>query len=167
MNTLRQAVQEYVLMRRDLGFKLHDAGKGLLDFVTFMGQVASLQPGPPLAESGRVNGSHPAARIDLPAREELRQRLEITRRRTEGAKFPEIGLAGRFLGGEETAAVRAEGDLLEAEAVAVAVLVEVDVALVAWTVAWIVLGLAVARQVRSLTELSSTVVAYRTLARTR
>jgi integrase len=36
MTTLRQAVQEYVLMRRDLGFKLHDAGKGLLDFVTFM-----------------------------------------------------------------------------------------------------------------------------------
>ena len=36
MNTLREAVQEYVLMRRDLGFKLHDAGKGLLDFVTFM-----------------------------------------------------------------------------------------------------------------------------------
>ena len=38
MNTLRQAVQEYVRMRRDLGFKLHDAGKGLLDFVTFMEQ---------------------------------------------------------------------------------------------------------------------------------
>jgi len=36
MTTLRQAVQEYVRMRRDLGFKLHDAGKGLLDFVTFM-----------------------------------------------------------------------------------------------------------------------------------
>src|SRR5206468_12789382 len=36
MNTLRQAVQEYVLMRRDLGFKLHDAGNALLDFVTFM-----------------------------------------------------------------------------------------------------------------------------------
>jgi integrase/recombinase XerD len=38
MTTLRQAVQEYVHMRRDLGFKLHDAGKGLLDFVTFMEQ---------------------------------------------------------------------------------------------------------------------------------
>jgi integrase/recombinase XerD len=38
MTTLRQAVQEYVRMRRDLGFKLHDAGKGLLDFVTFMEQ---------------------------------------------------------------------------------------------------------------------------------
>jgi integrase/recombinase XerD len=36
MNTLRQAVQEYLSMRRDLGFKLQDAGKGLLDFVAFM-----------------------------------------------------------------------------------------------------------------------------------
>jgi integrase len=38
MNTLRQAVQEYLSLRRDLGFKLQDAGKGLLDFVTFMEQ---------------------------------------------------------------------------------------------------------------------------------
>jgi len=38
MTTLRQAVQEYMRMRRDLGFKLQDAGKGLLDFVTFMEQ---------------------------------------------------------------------------------------------------------------------------------
>lgn len=38
MTTLRQAVHEYVRMRRDLGFKLHEAGKGLLDFVTFMEQ---------------------------------------------------------------------------------------------------------------------------------
>ena len=38
MNTLRQAVQEYLSLRRSLGFKLHDAGKGLLDFVTFMEQ---------------------------------------------------------------------------------------------------------------------------------
>jgi integrase len=36
MNTLRQAVQEYLGMRRDLGFELRDAGKGLLDFATFM-----------------------------------------------------------------------------------------------------------------------------------
>ena len=36
MTTLRQAVQEYLGMRRDLGFKLRDAGKGLLDFVRFM-----------------------------------------------------------------------------------------------------------------------------------
>jgi len=38
MNTLRQAVQEYLSLRRDLGFKLQDAGKGLLAFVTFMEQ---------------------------------------------------------------------------------------------------------------------------------
>lgn len=38
MNTLRQAVQEYLSLRRGLGFKLREAGKGLLDFVTFMEQ---------------------------------------------------------------------------------------------------------------------------------
>ena len=38
MKSLRQAVQEYLNMRRDLGFKLKEAGKGLLDFVTFMEQ---------------------------------------------------------------------------------------------------------------------------------
>jgi integrase/recombinase XerD len=29
MNTLRQAVQEYLSLRRSLGFKLQDAGKGI------------------------------------------------------------------------------------------------------------------------------------------
>jgi integrase/recombinase XerD len=38
MNTLREAVQEYLTLRRSLGFKLHDAGKWLLDFVMFMEQ---------------------------------------------------------------------------------------------------------------------------------
>ena len=38
MNTLRQAVDEYLSLRRSLGFKLREAGKGLLDFVTFMEQ---------------------------------------------------------------------------------------------------------------------------------
>jgi integrase/recombinase XerD len=38
MNTLGQAVQEYLTVRRDLGFKLQAAGKGLLDFVRFMEQ---------------------------------------------------------------------------------------------------------------------------------
>ena len=38
MTTLRQAVREYLRMRRDLGFKLRDAGKGLLDFARFMEQ---------------------------------------------------------------------------------------------------------------------------------
>jgi integrase/recombinase XerD len=36
MNTLRQAVQDYLTLRRGLGFKLQRAGKGLLDFVAFM-----------------------------------------------------------------------------------------------------------------------------------
>ena len=38
MNTLRQAVQEYLTVRRSLGYKLQDAGRRLLDFVTFMEQ---------------------------------------------------------------------------------------------------------------------------------
>jgi integrase/recombinase XerD len=38
MNTLHQAVQEYLKMRRDLGFKLREAGKSLLDFAAFMRQ---------------------------------------------------------------------------------------------------------------------------------
>jgi len=38
MNTLRQAAQEYLTMRRSLGYKLQEAGKRLLDFVTFMEQ---------------------------------------------------------------------------------------------------------------------------------
>jgi integrase/recombinase XerD len=36
MSTLRQAIQDYLTMRRDLGFKLREAGKGLLDFAAFM-----------------------------------------------------------------------------------------------------------------------------------
>lgn len=36
MNTLRQAVQEYLDLRRHLGFKLREAGRGLLDFVTYL-----------------------------------------------------------------------------------------------------------------------------------
>jgi integrase/recombinase XerD len=38
MNTLRQAVDEYLKMRRSLGFQLREAGKALCDFVTFMEQ---------------------------------------------------------------------------------------------------------------------------------
>lgn len=36
MNTLPQAVQDYLRMRRDLGFKLREAGASLLDFAAFM-----------------------------------------------------------------------------------------------------------------------------------
>lgn len=38
MNSLRQDIQEYLNMRRDLGFKLQKAGTALLDFATFMEQ---------------------------------------------------------------------------------------------------------------------------------
>lgn len=38
MNTLRQAAQDYLAMRRALGFKLQSSGKYLLDFVAFMEQ---------------------------------------------------------------------------------------------------------------------------------
>ena len=36
MNTLREAVEQYLTMRRGLGFKLQDAGTGLMRFATFM-----------------------------------------------------------------------------------------------------------------------------------
>jgi integrase/recombinase XerD len=36
MNNLRRAIKEYLAMRRSLGFKLQDAGRGLLDFAAFM-----------------------------------------------------------------------------------------------------------------------------------
>jgi integrase/recombinase XerD len=38
MNTLREAVQEYLALRRGLGFKLDDAGRGLREFVAYMEQ---------------------------------------------------------------------------------------------------------------------------------
>src|SRR5487761_2346584 len=36
MNSIREAVQEYLVMRRGLGFKLHYAGKTLLEFVSYL-----------------------------------------------------------------------------------------------------------------------------------
>lgn len=38
MNTLREAVQAYLDMRRGLGFKLHEAGNALTDFVDYLEQ---------------------------------------------------------------------------------------------------------------------------------
>ena len=38
MNTLREAVHDYLAMRRSLGYKLKDTGRGLLDFVDFLEQ---------------------------------------------------------------------------------------------------------------------------------
>lgn len=49
MNTLGQAVQEYLCMRRDLGFKLREAGKSLPDFAAFMRQHRSSYITPALA----------------------------------------------------------------------------------------------------------------------
>jgi len=49
MNTLRQAVEEYLNMRRSLGFKLVDAGRGLHDFVTYMEQRRASYITPALA----------------------------------------------------------------------------------------------------------------------
>jgi len=36
MKTLREAVEDYLTMRRGLGFKLREAGNGLADFVSFL-----------------------------------------------------------------------------------------------------------------------------------
>ena len=49
MNTLREAVGEYLDMRRGLGFKLREAGKGLIDFVTFLEQHNASYVTEPLA----------------------------------------------------------------------------------------------------------------------
>ncbi len=38
MTSLRQAVHEYLRMRRQFGFKLHEPGKGLFEFVRFLEQ---------------------------------------------------------------------------------------------------------------------------------
>jgi integrase/recombinase XerD len=38
MNTLREAVEDYLTVRRGLGFKLREAGKGLLNLVSFLEQ---------------------------------------------------------------------------------------------------------------------------------
>ena len=70
MTTLRQAVREYVRMRRDLGFKLYEPGKGLLDFVTFMEQrrAASITQALALAwarQPANVQPAHWARRLSF------------------------------------------------------------------------------------------------------
>ncbi|MBV8175994.1 MAG: integrase, partial [Verrucomicrobia bacterium] len=47
--TLREAVGEYLDLRRGLGFKLREAGKALLDFVTFLEQQGAPYITQPLA----------------------------------------------------------------------------------------------------------------------
>jgi integrase/recombinase XerD len=63
MNTLRQAVREYLSMRRALGFKLQNASKGLLDFATFLEQQRASYITLPLAlawAKQRADGHHDA-----------------------------------------------------------------------------------------------------------
>ena len=43
MSTLRHAVQDYIEMRRGLGFKLRETERGLIDFVTFLFNLAMHQ----------------------------------------------------------------------------------------------------------------------------
>jgi integrase/recombinase XerD len=49
MNTLREAVEDYLRMRRNLGFKLREAGKGLQDFVSFLEERGATYITTPLA----------------------------------------------------------------------------------------------------------------------
>ena len=41
MKTLRKAVEDYIALRRSLGFKLRDMATGLADFVSFLEQKAA------------------------------------------------------------------------------------------------------------------------------
>jgi integrase/recombinase XerD len=70
MNTLRQAVQDYLELRRNLGFKLHDAGKALPDFVMFMERQQASYITQPLAlawaqQPRKVQASHWARRLSF------------------------------------------------------------------------------------------------------
>jgi integrase len=70
MTTLRSAVREYLALRRSLGFKLHEAGKGLLAFVTFMEQHRASHITTPLAltwaqQPANVQPAHWAQRLSF------------------------------------------------------------------------------------------------------
>lgn len=62
MNTLREAVADYLALRRSLGFNLRDAGIGLMDFVSFLDQRGACHITTPLAlEWAQLPSStHPA-----------------------------------------------------------------------------------------------------------
>ena len=51
MTRLRTCLRDYLKMRRGLGFKLYDAGIGLLDFVAFMERKIAY---PLIAERGAL-----------------------------------------------------------------------------------------------------------------
>jgi integrase/recombinase XerD len=63
MNTLREAVVEYLALRRGLGFTLRDAGIGLVDFVSFLEQqgAASITTALALAWAQQPSSARPAA----------------------------------------------------------------------------------------------------------
>ena len=68
MNTLRQDAHEYLSMRRHLGFKLREAGKALLDFVSFMEQQGATYVTTALAlawaqQPANVQPAHSARRL--------------------------------------------------------------------------------------------------------
>lgn len=63
MNTLREAVGEYLGLRRGLGFTLRDAGIGLVDFVSFLEQqgAASITTALALEWAQQPSSARPAA----------------------------------------------------------------------------------------------------------
>jgi integrase/recombinase XerD len=70
MNTLREALREYLDMRRGLGFKLREAGKGLIDFVTFLERRNASYITQPLAltwaqQPSNVQPAHWARRLSF------------------------------------------------------------------------------------------------------
>jgi len=70
MNTLRAAVHDYLTMRRNLGFKLHEAGKLLPAFVMFMEQRRASYITPQLAlawaqQSSTVQPAEWARRLSI------------------------------------------------------------------------------------------------------
>ncbi len=85
MNTLREALQEYLDLRRSLGFKMHDAGLLLPRFVSFMetrhaehistGLAAySTQREQPF--QGKVNRDSTAKRTRIPRHREQTERSD-------------------------------------------------------------------------------------------
>jgi len=62
MNTLREAVRTYLDMRRSLGFKLRDAGRALVDFVSFLEEhhASYITQALALAWAQQPSHTHPA-----------------------------------------------------------------------------------------------------------
>jgi hypothetical protein len=89
MTTLRSAVQEYLTLRRSLGFKLHETGKGLLAFVTFM-EAAPCRPyhDPVGAHLGSTTGERPTSALGSAT--ELRPRIRSVSQR-DGSPHADSG----------------------------------------------------------------------------